>query len=311
MAKSTQKPRQEIDKKNVGLKALLDKALESYEKLPMLEIVFEKLVKLLTTAVRNLTAETVDISIKESDSQRFSSYYKTINPPCSIVVFKVVEWDNLGLIVMDNSIVYSLLDLLFGGKKKEQFKKPDVRNYTYIEQALIRQIGEVMLVELSAAFDSLSPATCVFERLESNPNFAAIARPGDAVILLKLNIDLGGKGGIVDFIIPYATLEPIKNLLQRVSLGEQFGSDTTWEESLIEKIYDVELPIEAVIVDKPISLSGLTKLKIGDTITTSYKEKDDVFIRCGDINLLMGQVGKCQEKVAINITKKCEDLKRS
>ncbi|MDX1924472.1 MAG: flagellar motor switch protein FliM, partial [Rickettsiaceae bacterium] len=267
------------DKKNVGLKALLDKALESYEKLPMLEIVFEKLVRLLTTALRNLTSETVDITIKDLSSHRFASYYKTITPPCSIVVFKVLEWDNLGLVVMDNPIVYSLLDLLFGGKKKEQFARPEGKSYTYIEQALIRQIGEVMLGELSAAFDSVSPATCLFERLESNPNFAAITRPGDAVILLKLNIDLGGKGGIVDIIIPYATIEPIKGLLQQVFLGETFGADSSWEEGMLEKIYSIDLPVEAVIIDKPTSLSGLTKLKVGDTITTSHKEKDDIFIR--------------------------------
>ena len=312
MAKNleTAERNKEQNKKNTGLKALLDKSLESYEKLPMLEIVFEKLVRLLTTALRNLTSETVDISIQEISSLRFSSYYKKITPPCSIIVFKVIEWDNLGLIIMDNPIVYSLLDLLFGGKKKDPFNKPENRGYTYIEQALIRQIGEVLLSELSAAFDSMSPATCIFERLESNPNFAAIARPGDGVILLKLNLDLAGKGGVLEFVIPYTTLEPIKPLLQQVFMGEKFGSDINWESNIIETIYKIDLPLEAVIIDKPISLSGVANLKVGDTITTSHKEKDDIFVRCGNVNLFMGQVGKFEQKVAINITKQCDSTKK-
>ncbi|MDX1917286.1 MAG: flagellar motor switch protein FliM [Rickettsiaceae bacterium] len=300
----------EQQKKSTGLKALLDKSLESYEKLPMLEIVFEKLVRLLTTALRNLTSENVDITIKEISSERFSVYYKKITPPCSIIVFKVIEWDNLGLIILDNPIVYSLLDLLFGGKKKDIFNKPDNKGYTYIEQALIKQIGEVVLSELSAAFDSISPATCVFERLETNPTFAAISRPGDGVMLLKLNLDVGGKGGMLDFVIPYSTLEPIKPLLQQVFMGEKFGSDATWEDALIEKVYTIEFPIEAVIIDRNIKISSLANLKVGDTITTSCKEKEDIILRSGGIPIFMGQIGKFEEKVAINITKKCDTAQK-
>jgi flagellar motor switch protein FliM len=287
---------------NIGLRAVLDKALESYEKLPMLEIVFERLVRLLTTALRNLTSETVDITIKEYSSLRFSTYYNTIKPPCSIIVFKVIEWENLGLIVMDNSLVFTIVDLLFGGKKHVASSKIEGRNPTYIEQALIKQISEVMLSELSAAFDAISPATCVFDRLESNPNFAAITRAGDAVILLKLNIELDERGGVVDIVIPYATIEPIKSLLQQIFIGEKFGSDATWEESMLERVFSVDLPLEAVILDRPTKLSSVANLKVGDTIVTSYKKDEDVFIRSGGVNLFKGQVGKLEEKVAVNIT---------
>lgn len=291
---------------SIGLKAVLDKALESYDKLPMLEIVFERLVRLLTTALRNLTSETVDITVRNFNSLRFGTYYNTIKPPCSIVVFKVIEWENLGLIIMDSSLVYALLDLLFGGKKNEATPKIENRSHTYIEQALIKQIGEVMLSELSAAFDAVSPATCIFERLESNPNFAAITRSGDAVILLKLNVDLDGKGGVIDIVIPYSTIEPIKELLQQVFIGEKFGTDAGWEESILHRAYSIDLPLEAVILDKPTSLSKIAKLKVGDTIVTSFKEKEDVYIRCGGINLFKGQIGKIEEKVAISITEKIE-----
>jgi flagellar motor switch protein FliM len=287
---------------STGLKAVLDKALESYDKLPMLEIVFERLVRLLTTALRNLTSETVDITIKNFSSLRFASYYNTIKPPCSIIVFKVIEWENLGLVVIDSTLVYTLVDLLFGGKKNESASRVEGRGHTYIEQALIKQISEVMLSELSSAFDAISPATCVFERLESNPNFAAITRSGDAVILLKLNVDLDGRGGVVDIVIPYSTIEPIKPLLQQVFIGEKFGSDAAWEENMLERVYSVDLPLEAVIIDRPTKLSEVANLKVGDTIVTSYKKDEDVYVRCAGVNLFKGQVGKLEEKVAINIT---------
>lgn len=298
-----------IYNQNTGVKAVLDKALESYEKLPMLEIVFERLVRLLTTALRNLTSETVDITILNYSSLRFSSFYSSIKPPCSIIVFKVIEWENLGLVVINGSLIYTMVDLLFGGKKNHSDIKTEGRGHTYIEQALIKQIAEVMLSELSASFDSVSPATCVFERLESNPNFAAITRPGDAVILLKLNVDLDGRGGTIDFVIPYSTIEPIKNLLQQVFIGERFGADAGWEEAMLEKVYNIDVPLEAVIIDKPRTLSDIVKLKVGDTLITSCKQDEDVYLRAEGVSLFRGQLGKIEEKVAISISEQCKEEK--
>lgn len=285
-----------------GLRAVLDKALDSYEKLPMLEIVFERLVRLLTTSLRNLTSETVDINIKGFSSQRFSSYYNTIKTPASITVFKVLEWENYGLIVIDNALTFSLVDLLFGGKKNPIQPKSEPRSHTYIEQGLLKQISEVILTELSSSFDPISPATCVFERQESNPNFANIARPGDAVIALKLTIDLFGRGGNVDVIIPYATLEPIKDLLQQVFIGEKFGVDPDWEEGISDKLYTIDLPLEAVIINKPVAISNVANLKIGDTIITDQKNDDDIILRIGNIHLLKGKIGKIEQHVAVHIT---------
>jgi flagellar motor switch protein FliM len=285
-----------------GIKAMLDKALESYDKLPMLEIVFERFSRLLTTSLRNLTSETVEIKTNSFSSLRFSSYYDAIKPPISIVVFKVIEWENLGLLVIDSSLVFSLVDLLFGGKKNAMPVRIEERSHTYIEQGLIKQIAEVILSELSSSFDPMSPATCVFERLESNPNFAAISRPGDAVIVLKMHIDLDNRGGAVDLIIPYATLEPIKDLLQQVFLGEKFGNDAEWEDRLINKVYSVELPLEAVIINKPTTIEYVANLKLGSTIILDQKQTDDVIIRCTDIPLFKGQLGKMDDRVSVNIT---------
>lgn len=301
------KEEKDTTKQNVGLKAVLDKALESYEKLPMLEIVFERLVRLLTSALRNLTSETVNIKIKNFNSLRFGSYYNDIKQPSSIIVFKIVEWENLGLLVMDSSLVYSLLDLLFGGRKNVSASALEGRSHTYIEQALIKQVAEVVLAELSASFDSVSPATCIFERLESNPNFAAITRSGDASILLKLDVDLDGRGGILDLVIPYSTIEPIKTILQQVFIGEKFGLDSGWEEDMVERIYNIDLPLQAVIEDNPTTLSKIMSLKVGDTIVTSYKQEQDIIVKCEGVNLFKGQVGKIDDKVAISITERSKN----
>jgi flagellar motor switch protein FliM len=295
-----------------GIKAVLDHALQSYEKLPMLEIVFERLVRSLTSALRNLTSETVEIDIVGFKSLRFGSYLKNVQPPSAIAVFKAIEWENLGLMVLDGNFIGTCVDILLGGKKYvgslqdgalSSDKDAKERITTYIEQSLIKQVSDVVLNELGSAFEPISPSTFVFDRLEHNPNFATISRPGDAIILLQLNIVIVGRAGKLEIVIPYNTIEPIKGLLQQVFIGDKFGSDALWAEALANRIYSIDVPIEAVILNKPTTIFNVATLKVGHTIIMDHKHDADITVRCGHVSLFKGQLGKIEEKVAVSINK--------
>ena len=210
---------------STGIKAVLDQALQSYERLPMLKIVFEKFIRQLATAFHNLTSESVEVEILEFSSLRFGDYFKTIIFPSTITVFKAVEWENFGLIVLDSNLILSFVDILLGGKKNiTQLSRQDsTRILTSIEQGIAKQLCEALLNELSIAFEPISPTSFAFERLENNPNFATVCHPGDAIILLKLQIDIDERIDNIDLVIPYRTIEPIKEQLQQVFLGDKFG----------------------------------------------------------------------------------------
>ena len=100
------------------------------------------------------------------------------------------------------------------------------RPYTTIERNLVERLVRVVLADMSGAFDPLSPVTFRFDRLETNPRFATIARPANAAVLAKLRIDMEDRGGRIEILIPYATLEPIRELLLQMFMGEKFGRDS-------------------------------------------------------------------------------------
>ena len=286
----------------VGIKAVLDRALQAYEKLPMLEIVFERLIRSLTTSLRNLTSENVEIMVSDLQSLRFGMYMDTLKAPLSVAVFKAIEWDNLGLVVLDNNIVLSFVDVLLGGKTTSPDDSGSKRPLTYIEQTLARQLVEIILGEMGNAFDAISPSNFLFERLENNPNFATICRNGDAIILLKLVVHIDNRSGNIDIIIPYNTIEPIKEQLQKIFIGDKFGVDSVWEERLTNKVYDIDMELQAVIINTPTKIIDLANLKPGDTIVINHKYEDDIIVKCGHLDLFKGQIGKVDDKVAINVT---------
>lgn len=308
MAEEQQKTDSKSDKKTQnssvnGIKAVLEQSLQSYDRLPMLEIIFDKFVRQLSTSLRNLTSEPVDVSITEFSSLRFGGYFESQKNPYTIVVFKIVEWENLGLLIMENNMIFSFVDLLLGGKKNTlQLEEHDYdRILTSIEQGLARQLAEMILGELSIAFDQISPATFTYERLESNPNFVTISRPGDAVIVTKLKIEVDEQVKHCEILIPYKTIEPVKEQMQQVFLGDKFGGDLEWEKNLLKTMSDVELPIEAVITNRISTIEEIAKLKIGDTFVLDHTKEKDVTVRSGDVALFTAKVGKIKNKVAVDL----------
>jgi flagellar motor switch protein FliM len=293
----------DVQAKSVGIRAVLDKALQSYDKLPMLEIVFDRLVRLLTTSLRNLTSETVDVDVVSFNSLRFNNYIKMIPQTALITVFKAVEWENLGLLTIDSSLVFSMVDILFGGRKnKIDIDDTESRTHTDIEQALVRQISDIILSDLGSAFDVVSPITFAHDRLETNATFATIARPGDAAMLLQLKVDLESRGGKIDILIPYATLDPIRELLSKVFMGESFGADAEWEENLVNIAYGIDLPLDAIIISKPVTIMDVALLKVGKTIVLDHEAEEEILLSSSGVNIFKGQIGKKGDKMAMNIT---------
>jgi flagellar motor switch protein FliM len=291
-----------IKSNEVGIKAVIDQSLQSYEKLPMLQIIFDKLVRLLSTSFRNLSAEAVGIEIKAFTSLRLSTWTNRTKSPSAIGVFKIAEWNSPGLISLDNSLVYNFIDILLGGKKNPPPKDLEVRPYTLIEQSIIRQILEVILNDLSNSFALIQKTTFSLDRIEVNPNLTSIARPGDAVIVLELMLDIDGRYGKAELVIPYETIDPIKKDLQQVFIGDNNKEDSSWRVKMHSVMESVSLPIEAVIIDETILFSAISKVKIGDTIILNHKAEDGIPILCGKKKIFNATLGKKDDQVAINIT---------
>src|ERR1700728_1173968 len=171
---------------NSGIRAIIDSAMVSYERVPMLEIIFDRLVRLMTTSLRNFTSDNVEVSLDRITSVRFGDYLNSIPLPAILAVFKAEEWDNYGLITVDSNLIYSVIDVLLGGRRAPSSVRIEGRPYTSIESSMIRRMVEVILADAEQAFAPVSPVRFKVDRLETNPRFAVISRHANAAILVQL-----------------------------------------------------------------------------------------------------------------------------
>jgi flagellar motor switch protein FliM len=286
-----------------GVLALVNSAMVNYERLHMLDIVLYRLVRLMSTRLRNLTSDNVEVSLDQVSTVRFGDYMNSIPLPAMLSVFQAEEWDNNGLFVTDSALIYSIVDVLLGGRKGTPAIRVEGRPYTTIESKLVEKMVQVTLGDLSSAFDPLSPVNFTLDRMETNPRFATITQSNNACVLARLRVDMGDRGGRVEILIPYATLEPIRELLLQMFMGEKFGRDSIWESHLTQELYKTDVQLQAILGEKTILLGEMLNWKVGSKIMLNTRTNDELEMRCGHFPMIRGPVGQKQENIAVRIEK--------
>ncbi|AZU04822.1 flagellar motor switch protein FliM [Glycocaulis alkaliphilus] len=284
-----------------GIRAIINSALVSYERLPMLEIVFDRLVRLMTTSLRNFTSDNVEVSLDNISSIRFGDYLNSIPLPAILSVFRAQQLDNYGLLTVDSNLIYSVVDVLLGGRRGTSAMRIEGRPYTTIERTLVQRMIEVVLADAKQAFAPLTDVDFTLDRVETNPRFAAIARPANAAILVKLRIDMEDRGGRIELLLPYATLEPIRKMLLQQFMGEKFGRDNIWESHLATELWSTQMEVHAVVDELQRPLGEIMKLQVGDTIMLDAGPDSAVELRCGTIPLTRGRMGRLNHNVAVRL----------
>ena len=284
-----------------GIRAIINSALVSYERLPMLEIVFDRLVRLMTTSLRNFTSDNVEVSLDNISSIRFGDYLNSIPLPAILAVFRAKQLDNYGLLTVDSNLIYSIVDVLLGGRRGTSAMRVEGRPYTTIERTLVQRMIEVVLADARQAFAPLTEVDFDLDRVETNPRFAAIARPANAAILVKLRIDMEDRGGRIELLLPYATLEPIRKMLLQQFMGEKFGRDNIWESHLATELWSTKMEVSAVLDEMQKPLGEVMQLKVGDVIPVTISRSLPLIV--GNRIVARGSIGEQDGRAAFQIEK--------
>ncbi|MAE51474.1 MAG: flagellar motor switch protein FliM, partial [Micavibrio sp.] len=124
---------------------------------------------------------------------------------------------------------------------------------------------------------------------------------GNACVLARLRVDMGDRGGRVEILIPYATLEPIRELLLQMFMGEKFGRDSIWESHLTHELYKTDIKLQAILGELTLPLDELMNWKIGTQVLFNTRVDEELEMRCGHFPMFKGPVGQKQGNIAVRI----------
>ncbi len=284
-----------------GLRAVIESDVINHERLPMLEVICDRLIRTFATNMRNLTSDAIDVSVEETSTVRFGEFMNRVPLPAMFGVFRVEEWENYGIVVVDSALIYSVVDALLGGRGNNGPGRIEGRGFTTIETSLVSRMVELALADLAAAFEPITPITIKLERIETSPRFAAIAGPSNLTAVSSFRVDMEGRGGKFSFLLPYATLEPVRDKLLQRFMGEKMGRDAIWEAHMRSQIRKTEVTLDAVLAERMVALCDVRSLQVGQTLPLGKHPDDSLDIECGGVRLARAQLGQRNQKIAIRL----------
>ncbi|MEN2786143.1 flagellar motor switch protein FliM [Sphingomonas qilianensis] len=284
-----------------GLKAVIESDIISHERLPMFEVVCERMVRTFATSMRNLTSDAIDVHLEDVTSTRFGEFMNRLSDPAILGVFRVREWENYGVVTVDSGLIYAVVDALLGGRRGNGAPRSEGRAPTTIETGLISKMVQIALTDFAASFEAIEPITIEIDRVETSPRFAAIARPSNIAAVATFRVDMEGRGGRFSIVLPYATIEPVRDKLLQRFMGEKLGRDRIWELHMASELLQTEIIMDVVLGEQHMRLRDVMNLQIGETIGVNRGPDDALEVHCSGVPLGRAFIGQRTNNIAVKI----------
>jgi flagellar motor switch protein FliM len=234
-------------------------------RMPTMEIVNERFARNIRLGLFNLIRKSPEVSIGGIKVQKFSAFLREIVVPTNFNIVNVRPLRGSGLIVCEPSLVFAVIDALYGGIGKFH-TRIEGRDFSATELRVIQRLVDTVIVEYKKAWQGVYPVELEYQRSEMQPQFVSIASPSDIVVATSFALEIGDVTGTVHFCIPYSTLEPIRDVLYSTTQGEAGEPDKRWINLLKTQIQSAEVQLVAELAHAPATVEQLLAFKPGDFI---------------------------------------------
>lgn len=282
-----------------GLKALINSALVSHQRLPMLDIVFDRTARRMSTSLRQLTNENVEVTLDNVSSTRFGDFIQSQPQTGVIGVIHSKGLDGYALLAVDGGLVHCVVDLLLGGRRGAGGL--DQRALTAIELGLANRMLATMVADFDQAFAPVAEAQFVLDRIETTPRFAAIAQDASVCALAKFKVRVDDFSGKAMILAPHAMIEPCRDMLLRDFIGESGAADEIWKQRLGKGVTHAGIELRAVLANRMMTIRDLGDLQPGTTLTFAAGGGASVDLCSGSTPVAKGRVGRLGDIIAVKV----------
>jgi len=277
-------------------------------RMPNLEIINERFARFFQASVSSLLRKEVEFTPGSVEVTKFGEFMKKIPLPSSINLLKMDALRGVGVLVLDAALVYQILDLLFGGKGQTHVKV-EGREFTPIEQKIIRKFVGLMVEDLQKAWTPVHPVRISCLRSEINPQFAMVVAPAEVAVTMSFKFDVGGAAKEVYLCLPYPTIEPIREKLYGGFQSDQLEVDREWAQRFRDRLLECSVRLMVELGTASLTVEEVIGLREGDVIVLEKGSGDELMLCVEGRPKFLGRPGSFRGKPALQISGQIRDQK--
>jgi flagellar motor switch protein FliM len=266
-------------------------------RMPTLEMINERFARLFRTSLFNMLRRAPEISVAPVKMLKFSEYVHSLHVPTSLNLVRIHPLRGTGLVVLDPKFVFAVVDNFFGGNGR--FAKIEGREFTATESRVIHMLLKQIFGDVKEAWSHVARLEIEYLNSEINPHFANIVSPTEIVVITSFHVELDGGGGDVHITMPYAMIEPLRELLDAGVASDRVEQDERWMYALKEEIEDAEVELSTVLGRARITMQQLMDLQAGDVVPCDFTGRATVMAE--DVPIFRGAFGVSHGQQAVQI----------
>ena len=281
----------------------------SKEQLRTVSNMHETFARLTTTSLSAQLRSLVHVHVASVDQLTYEEFIRSIPTPTTLAVINMDPLKGIAVLEIDPTITFCMIDRLFGGRGVTSGNKN--RDLTDIEQEVMEGVIVRILANMREAWTQVIDLRPRFAQIETNPQFAQMVPPNEMVVLITFEVKVGDEEGMMNFCIPYLTIEPI---ISKLSSQFWFSSvrrnnTTQYLGTIKGQLSSIDMDIVAEIGTMNLSIKDVLSLRVGDVVRlTDVKIGDPISLSVGNKKKFYCQPGVVGKKMAVQITGKVEDL---
>jgi flagellar motor switch protein FliM len=282
----------------------------SKEQIRTVSIMHETFARLTTTSLSANLRSMVHVHVASVDQLTYEEFIRSIPTPTTLAIINMDPLKGNAILEIDPAVTFSIIDRLFGGSgegTKAQHELTDIEQ-SVMEGIIVRILGNMR--EAWAQVIDLRPR---LGQIDTNPQFAQIVPPTEMVVLVTLETKVGEVEGMMNFCIPYLTIEPIISKLSAQYWYSSVRRGTTTENLNIlkEKLSNVDVNVVAEIGKIQIPVRDVLSLRLGDVVRLyNVRVGDPMTLNIGNKKKFLCRPGVIGKKMAVQIVKKMAELEQ-
>jgi flagellar motor switch protein FliM len=271
-------------------------------RMPILEIIYERFIRSFRVSLSNSLRKISTISIISTDLLKFGEFVNTLPIPSCMCIMRYNELRGPALLVFESKLAYAIIDSYFGGTDRP-FTKIEGKEFTMIELSFMRKIMDMAINDLEEAWAPVHRIDAQYLRTEINPQFVGVVPPSDVIIATTLEVEFESASGTIMIVVPYSTIEPIKQKLSSSFQTDNEMADSIWTQAMHEHIKNTKATMVVSLGEAEMTLGDLLTLELGDVIPLNQDASGEVSIAIEGVEKMKCLMGTYKGNRAVQITK--------
>ncbi|PIP90037.1 MAG: flagellar motor switch protein FliM [Bdellovibrionales bacterium CG12_big_fil_rev_8_21_14_0_65_38_15] len=271
-------------------------------RMPILEIIYERFIRSFRVSLSNSLRKISTISMISTDLLKFGEFVNTLPIPSCMCIMRFNELRGPALLVFESKLAYAIIDSYFGGTDRP-FTKIEGKEFTQIELSFMKKVMDMAISDLEESWAPVHRIDAQYLRTEINPQFVGVVPPSDVIIATTLEVEFESASGTIMIVVPYSTIEPIKQKLSSSFQTDNDMADSIWTKAMNEHIKDARATLVVKLGEAEMTVGDLVTLEKGDIIPLNQEASGEVTLAVEGVEKMKCLIGVHKGNRAVQVTK--------